>query len=454
MRRLDDGVSIDEVNQAWEIIAAANGVENDDDLKLEGTDATKYRSVTARLNYIGPDRVDIQYATKEAARHMAEPRLSHMTGLRKIGKYLAGRPRLISHFKWQSPHSTVTAYTDSDWAGCMVTAKSTSGGIMSIGVHIIKTYSRQQETVALSSAEAELHAMVAASVEALGIIGLCQDLGMRMSGEVLADSSAALGISNRSGSGKVRHLRIQALWAQEVRSTGRLGYKKVLGTLNPSDILTKPVPGDLLDDHTKRLWEWKSGSSRHSPAVTCDHVSTYVRMVRGTKSTPKRRNVHFDEDGKCKGIPAAGRHLPTRSARKTRCAWKDLVDEERDVDSVTTQFDGYKYIHGNETNAHDAPGVNGHGGHRQRVRLHAGRAQRAILFLSGPEPRARRESSQKDWLPRGTARRDRDRGESDSAGRPPQPAHTRAALAQTELHSLSARPDRKNTLERNTARAI
>ena len=70
---------------------------------------------------------------------------------------------------------------------------------MSIGIHIIKTYSRQQKTVALSSAEAELHAMVAASAEALGIIGLCQDLGMRMSGEVLADSSAALGISNRSG---------------------------------------------------------------------------------------------------------------------------------------------------------------------------------------------------------------------------------------------------------------
>ena len=80
--------------------------------------------------------------------------------------------------------------------------------------------------MALSSAEAELHAMVAASAETLGVIGLCEDLGMRMMGEILADSSAALGISNRTGVGKVRHLRIQALWVQEVRSTGRLGYKK------------------------------------------------------------------------------------------------------------------------------------------------------------------------------------------------------------------------------------
>ena len=108
----------------------------------------------------------------------------------------------------------------------MATAKSTSGGIIAISMHAIKT-------VALSSAEAELHAMVAASAEVLGGIGLCEDLGMQMMGEILADSSAALGISNRTGVGKVRHLRIHALCVQEIRSTGRLGYKKVLGTLNP-----------------------------------------------------------------------------------------------------------------------------------------------------------------------------------------------------------------------------
>ena len=112
-----------------------------------------------------------------------------------------------------------------------------------LGTHVIKTYSRQQKTVALSSAEAELHAMVAASAELLGVIGMCGDLGLDVKGEVYADSAAALGISNRTGVGKVRHLRIQSLWVQEVRSTGRLAYEKVLGTLNPSDVLTKHVPG-------------------------------------------------------------------------------------------------------------------------------------------------------------------------------------------------------------------
>ena len=102
-----------------------------------------------------------------------------------------------------------------------------------MGSHVLKTYSRQQKTVALSSAEAELHAMVAASAEALGIVALLSDMGVEAIGEVYADSSAALGIAQRQGMGKVRHIRTQALWVQEVRVTGRLAYKKVLGSRNP-----------------------------------------------------------------------------------------------------------------------------------------------------------------------------------------------------------------------------
>ena len=124
----------------------------------------------------------------------------------------------------------------------MTTARSTSGRNVCLGSHAVWSYRRQQKTVALGCAEAELHAMVAASAEVLGTIGFCQDTGLNMTGLIFADSSAALGISNRAGSGKVCHLRIQALWVQEFCSTGRLACKKVFGTLSPSDVLTKHVP--------------------------------------------------------------------------------------------------------------------------------------------------------------------------------------------------------------------
>ena len=91
--------------------------------------------------------------------------------------------------------------------------------------------------------------MVAASAESLAVIGYAQDLGVKFEGEVFTDSSAALGITHRAGIGKVRHLRTQGLWVQEVRATNRLKYLKVLGSKNPADVLTKHVPAELLGRH-------------------------------------------------------------------------------------------------------------------------------------------------------------------------------------------------------------
>ena len=87
----------------------------------------------------------------------------------------------------------MTAFTDSDWAGCARSAKSTSGGAVCIGEHVIKTYCNQQKVIALSSSEAET----------LALAVYARDLGLDMECELCCDSSAALGISQRAGIGKV-----------------------------------------------------------------------------------------------------------------------------------------------------------------------------------------------------------------------------------------------------------
>ena len=149
---------------------------------LPREEARKYRAIAARLNYLAPDRLDIAYSVKEVARNMASPRWSDFQKLKRIGRYLIARPRLISKFAWPPGVDLIAAYTDSDWAGCAATCKSTSGGIVCRGTHVIKSFSEQQRTVALSSAEAELHAMVAASSETRGIIALLKDMGCEADG--------------------------------------------------------------------------------------------------------------------------------------------------------------------------------------------------------------------------------------------------------------------------------
>ena len=61
------------------------------------------------------------------------------------------------------------------------------------------------------------------------------------------DSAVALGITNRAGIGKVRHLRTQGLWVQEVRASGRITYRKVLGEKNPADLPTKHLSVEMVN---------------------------------------------------------------------------------------------------------------------------------------------------------------------------------------------------------------
>ena len=67
-------------------------------------------------------------------------------------------------------------YVDSDWAGDRVSRKSTSGGMVFRGHHLIKACSTNQQIIALSGGEAELYALTKGAAQTLGIVSLAQDM--------------------------------------------------------------------------------------------------------------------------------------------------------------------------------------------------------------------------------------------------------------------------------------
>ena len=72
----------------------------------------------------------------------------------------------------------LTVFTDSDWAGCKETRKSSSAGVMMLGAHtLLKAYTRKQKVIAKSSAEAELYAAALGASEAKGVQSMMCDLG-------------------------------------------------------------------------------------------------------------------------------------------------------------------------------------------------------------------------------------------------------------------------------------
>ena len=95
---------------------------------LGAEEATKYASLSARLNYLSLDRVDIMYSVKELMRKLTTPTEQDMSALKRVARYLIGRPRQYQEFRWQRMPKKLTTFTDSDFAGCLRTRKSTSGG--------------------------------------------------------------------------------------------------------------------------------------------------------------------------------------------------------------------------------------------------------------------------------------------------------------------------------------
>ena len=69
-----------------------------------------------------------------------------------------------------------------------------------IGRHCIRSWSKTQATIALSSAEAELIALVKSTTEGIGMTSLMRDVGRSGKVQVYADASAALGIVARKRS--------------------------------------------------------------------------------------------------------------------------------------------------------------------------------------------------------------------------------------------------------------
>ena len=166
-------------------------------------------------------------------------------------------------YKWQTPCTEVKAMSDSDWAGCRRTAKSTSGGVIMRGNHYLKSWSCTQKNVTLSSGEAELVAAVKASCELIGVLQMTNEWGNEVEGEVFVDSTAALAITGRKGNGKMRHVKVGMLWIQEKAEEGELRYRKVDGTLNTADLLTK---GSLTEAIVKRHVVGASGRWEHGRA--------------------------------------------------------------------------------------------------------------------------------------------------------------------------------------------
>ena len=193
-------------------------------------------------------------------------------------------------FKYEKTVKEVTMFTDSDWAGCKETRKSSSAGIVMLGAH---AYTRKQKIIARSSAEAELYAAALGASEVKGIVSLLRDLGYENRPVLAIDAKATEHILHRQGIGKFKHIDVAYLWIQDEVRSQRLQVRRVRSEDNIADLGTKPLSKAVIAKHCITLgyvnmsheddksehqaWECLRESNQHAAG---DHVQKTV----GSKS--------------------------------------------------------------------------------------------------------------------------------------------------------------------------
>ena len=98
--------------------------------------------------------------------------------------------------------------------------------------------------------------------EGKGLIALMNDLGYITPEEfdLYTDANAALGIVQREGIGRTRHIDVNMLWIQQKQKQGEMIIGKVDTKYNPADVMTKVVPIEVMWRHINNMgFETRSG---------------------------------------------------------------------------------------------------------------------------------------------------------------------------------------------------
>ncbi|GJW09932.1 putative ribonuclease H-like domain-containing protein [Tanacetum coccineum] len=122
----------------------------------DGTNVNEhlYRSMIRYLMYLTASKPDIMFVVCACARFQVVPKASHLLAVKRIFRYLKGKPTLGLWYPRDSSFELV-AYTDSDYAGATQDRKSTTGGCQFLGNRLISWQYKKQTVVATSTTEVE-----------------------------------------------------------------------------------------------------------------------------------------------------------------------------------------------------------------------------------------------------------------------------------------------------------
>ncbi|XP_020422709.1 uncharacterized protein LOC109949960 [Prunus persica] len=104
---------------------------------------TKYCELVGSLQYLTLTRLDISFAVNTVAQFMSAPRTSHLVAAKRILRYIKGTIDLGLTFTSQIAAARLSAYSDTNWAGCPYSRRLTIGYVITLGTNLISWCSKK-----------------------------------------------------------------------------------------------------------------------------------------------------------------------------------------------------------------------------------------------------------------------------------------------------------------------
>jgi hypothetical protein len=212
------------------------------DMGAKSVDQKVYRSMIGSLLYLCASRSDIMLAVCMCARFQAHPKECHLRAMKRIMRSLVHTPNFGL---WYSKGSTfdLIGYLDADYAGCKVDRKSTSGTCQFLGRSLVSWASKKQNSVALSTTEAEYIVAGHCCAQLLWMRQTLRDYGYKLSKvPLLCDNESAIRMAdNPAEHSHTKHIDIRYHFLRDHQQRGDIAIDHV-STLNQlADIFTKPL---------------------------------------------------------------------------------------------------------------------------------------------------------------------------------------------------------------------
>jgi hypothetical protein len=214
----------------------------DSDTSGNMVDQKIYRSMIGSLLYVTASRPDVMFSVCMCAKFQASPRENHLKVTKIILRYLK-HTQNVKLWYLKGAKFELIGYSDSDYAGCKVERRSTSGTCQLLGRSLVSWSSKKQNSIALSTAAPEYIAAGSYYAQILWIKATLNDFGIKFKQvPLLCDNESAVKLTNNLVQhARTKYIDVHHHFIRDHQQKGDISIKNVGTDDQLSDIFTKPL---------------------------------------------------------------------------------------------------------------------------------------------------------------------------------------------------------------------